>query len=999
MVPHFVALLALLSASASGCGSESGPGLDGAAVCTLDALCDDGAYCNGAERCDPTHAQASALGCVAGTPPCASAQLCDEALDSCETQCSLETDADSDGHDAVNCGGDDCDDSDPNRFPGNAEVCDAQGHDEDCDPATVGVRDQDRDGAIAAVCCNPGGVELGACGTDCDDLNASVHPNVPEVCDGIDGDCDGSVDEGVALPGFADADADLHGDPNAPRMGCAGLAGFASVGDDCDDADPSRHGAQLEVTDAVDNDCDGRVDENPRARVWYPDTDGDGYGADGAAAVVSAVDVLGYALNGDDCDDTSASVHPGAPERCNGVDDDCDGVANFVLGPHDSEDDDRDGYPDARCPGVGTDCDDGAAHIYPGAPRICDGLDSDCDGEIDDGADVAWYLDFDGDGFGDDANPIMACVPPAGRVSRGGDCADTDARRYPGRAETCDGVDQDCDSTADEGLPVLVSYPDADGDGAGVCTDCVAEGQLSCRIPPGRAALPGDCDDANPARFEGNDEICDGMDNDCIGMGDAGADASCDAAEAMGVCMNAMCEIAECTDGYEDCNTTHTDGCEVYTDGDAAHCGGCNSPCPAVLNGTATCAGATCGATCDAGFDDCDAAPGCEAYLDYDVDHCGGCNNPCADGELCVGGSCLLTGGTFAPVADVTLPAATYTFDEIDIPEGVVVRVSGLGYLDLSATGPVAIRGTFQLSGGRGARNSGNRGGGGGEMATGVDGVTSSTMCPPPAGGGQGGVGADGSSSPNTCGAGGQRGGGAGGALRQSGGGGGGFAGGGGGGGEEAPGLGAGGSALPGDTPGGTVGTARGGLGGEPGAGVYAGGNGGTASGDPGGGGGGSIGLTAINDLAVVSTFQTGSSGGGGGGAYVNNNAGTGGGGGGGALRIHSDVSIVLFVEGRLLANGGVGGDTGGYGAGGGGGSGGLIYLSAPVLDLRGVVSAAGGAGGSGQHNGGAGGLGRIRISTNPAMCTLEGALTPPLVDGCNPANQSGYTYIATYPN
>jgi hypothetical protein len=110
-------------------------------------------------------------------------------------------------------------------------------------------------------------------------------------------------------------------------------------------------------------------------------------------------------------------------------------------------------------------------------------------------------------------------------------------------------------------------------------------------------------------------------------------------------------------------------------------------------------------------------------------------------------------------------------------------------------------------------------------------------------------------------------------------------------------------------------------------------------------------------------------------------------------------VSLVLFVEGRLLANGGVGGDTGGYGAGGGGGSGGLIYLSAPVLDLRGVVSAAGGAGGSGQHNGGAGGLGRIRISTNPAMCTLEGALTPPLVDGCNPANQSGYTYIATYPN
>jgi|GEM_PF-5348404 hypothetical protein len=152
-----------------------------AQLCTADRDCEDGLFCNGLERCAPGDARADVHGCIpASRRACAEGTRCFEDDDACRRACA---DNDGDGHSAAHCGGDDCDDGDANRFPGNVEVCDGGSHDEDCDATTFGTRDEDQDGEVDARCCNrdPRGVEH--CGADCDDENRSILPNA-QVCDG-----------------------------------------------------------------------------------------------------------------------------------------------------------------------------------------------------------------------------------------------------------------------------------------------------------------------------------------------------------------------------------------------------------------------------------------------------------------------------------------------------------------------------------------------------------------------------------------------------------------------------------------------------------------------------------------------------------------------------------------------------------------------------------------------------------------------------------------------
>ncbi len=128
-----------------------------AQVCSTDADCSDGVWCNGREICSPASSGADARGCMRGSlPTCVSSGLtCNEATNQCNAQCDVAMDADGDGSTALACGGDDCDDGDPNRYPGNFEVCDAMGHDEDCNPNTFGNRDNDGDGYVDMFCAFP----------------------------------------------------------------------------------------------------------------------------------------------------------------------------------------------------------------------------------------------------------------------------------------------------------------------------------------------------------------------------------------------------------------------------------------------------------------------------------------------------------------------------------------------------------------------------------------------------------------------------------------------------------------------------------------------------------------------------------------------------------------------------------------------------------------------------------------------------------------------------
>lgn len=223
---------------------------DAAAACERDDDCDDGLFCNGPERCD-----VATGACRTSSPPCV---RCDEATRACDPgEC---PDRDGDGHADALCGGDDCDDDDPNRFPGNLEVCNGRDtHDEDCDPTTLGVDgDRDGDGEISMLCCNDA-----LCGTDCDDNNPAVRSGQVEICDGIDNDCDGLIDEEVNfVPWYPDVDMDLFGDPEGPTVtSCVPIPDHSLRPTDCDDTRPTVNPAGIEVCNGIDDDCDGSVDE------------------------------------------------------------------------------------------------------------------------------------------------------------------------------------------------------------------------------------------------------------------------------------------------------------------------------------------------------------------------------------------------------------------------------------------------------------------------------------------------------------------------------------------------------------------------------------------------------------------------------------------------------------------------------------------------------------------------------------------------------------------
>ena len=221
-----------------------------------------------------------------------------------------------------------------------------------------------------------------------------------------------------------------------------------------------------DVCDFIDNDCDGFVDEDePPTAVWH-DKDGDGFGDASLPAFSVCVPGGSQVTNADDCDDTDDEIHPDAKDVCDFVDNDCDRFVDEDEPPtkvwHDK---DGDGFGDGSLPAFSVcvpggsqvtnaaDCDDTDDEIHPDAKDECDFVDNDCDYFVDedDPPTKVWH-DADGDGFGDPYLPAFSvCVPGSAQVTNNDDCDDAAASVRPGATETCNGIDDDCDGTPDEG--------------------------------------------------------------------------------------------------------------------------------------------------------------------------------------------------------------------------------------------------------------------------------------------------------------------------------------------------------------------------------------------------------------------------------------------------------------------------------------------------------------------------------------------------------------------
>jgi hypothetical protein len=548
-------------------------------------------------------------------------EVCNELDDDCDGEVddgvtiTVWTDADGDGFgdddtEATACEagesqveqGGDCDDSDANANPDAAEVCDTA--DNDCDGevdedvASTWYVDKDGDGQGNAAdsledCTQPTG--YAAADTDCDDENAAIYAGATELCNGVDDDCDGDVDEdeaGDAAVWYEDADGDGYG-TTTTWVSCEQPAGYAAVDGDCDDAAAGVNPGAIELCDGVDDDCDGATDEDDAAdaTTWYGDADGDGYGG-ASFSETSCTAPAAYVSNADDCDDLDAEVYPGATEYCDGVDQDCDGVADDgAVDPTDwYADADGDGYGDAltsssACDAPAghvaddTDCDDTAAAVNPGAIEACDGIDNDCDGTIDDDGSTGtsvWYADTDGDGYGDATVYDTDCDALSGYVLDDTDCDDGDAAVNPGATEVCNGLDDDCDGDADEASAADAStwYIDVDGDGYGNG----AYDEVSCDQPSGYVSNDDDCNDATTAASPVGTEVCDTLDNDCDGetdeesatdaetwYADADGDGYGDPSDATIACdapSGYIADDSDCDDTDEDVNPAETEACD-----------------------------------------------------------------------------------------------------------------------------------------------------------------------------------------------------------------------------------------------------------------------------------------------------------------------------------------------------------------------------------------------------------------------------------------------------
>lgn len=445
--------------------------------------------------------------------------------------------------------GTDCDDSDAEIYVGNNEYCD--GIDNNCDGAVdEGISqtyyaDTDGDGfgdteQPQSLCQVTEGYVLDS--TDCDDSSSIIYPAAPDYCDGLDNDCDGTIDEDDNITQYFDEDGDGYGSELLVMQHCELLEQYVPQAGDCDDIDPQINPGADELCDGLDNNCDGTTDDDAIDRsTWYVDDDADSFGELGQSTL-DCNQPTGYVSDSTDCNDSEALIYPQAAEVCDGIDNDCDSLSDDADPDVQNQptwylDADNDSYgadsiTTISCnqplsyTGVGGDCDDLNNQIFPTGTEVCDGLDNDCNGQTDEGLELIFYLDDDGDSYGDVNSLQMDCTQPLGYVTNADDCDDTEELAWTGNTETCDSVDNDCNGQIDEGvLPIW--YLDLDGDGYGTTASVIE----ACSSPStAYVALDGDCDDSEityhpnaPIGCADIDQNCDGIvdqDNDGDGFSD-----------------------------------------------------------------------------------------------------------------------------------------------------------------------------------------------------------------------------------------------------------------------------------------------------------------------------------------------------------------------------------------------------------------------------------------------------------------------------------------------
>ncbi len=407
--------------------------------------------------------------------------------------CNRDDKYDFDGDGVVDA--EDCDPQDATIYDGAPDPY-ADGIDQDCNRCPDDAPEEAGDGIDVDCDGYPANDDLPsefADLYDCNDHDYSIHPAAPDIPnDGIDQDCNETDCEDGDGDGF-----------------CAGI-------NDCDDGDATVYLGAAELTDCLDNNCDGRIDEGTET------ADDDYDGACEGLDLGQGVQCCDGSQEIGDCDDTDPALNLW----------DLDGDGVTTCGP------------DGVAASGDEDCDDGDDDRWPGNPEACDGKDNDCDGqpeadEVDADAD-GWMVcdgdcedfdpalneddaDLDGyttcDGDCDDGDPTLSPVDidQDGYSSCTGDCDDVAPGVHPAAVEVCDLIDNNCDGDTTGYDPT-----DQDLDGDPACSDCDDTDPVHNNLDQDgdlQTSCDGDCNDFNAAINEGaTDLVGDGTDNNCDGV-------------------------------------------------------------------------------------------------------------------------------------------------------------------------------------------------------------------------------------------------------------------------------------------------------------------------------------------------------------------------------------------------------------------------------------------------------------------------------------------------